>query len=196
MASPSPTQHGAIKQPEPPGPAGSAGVPPSSVRRGAPTPSAAAPAEEPQAMAKTSAHQIRRTDPTRAGCVIRVVVRSTNRERDEPFLVRLRALVEPDRATRSATSHRADEHGGCRAAGLPACGACGDADRRPRQRPAGGARGVGSAAARPGYSAERAKASGRRHHAEGMVDQMVAGEHPGHIPFAVLTVDAGKNSHN
>jgi hypothetical protein len=41
----------------------------------------------------------------------------------------------------------------------------------------------------PGYSAERARASGRRQHAEGIVDQMVAGEHPGQMPFAVLTVN-------
>jgi hypothetical protein len=42
---------------------------------------------------------------------------------------------------------------------------------------------------RPGYSVERARSSGRRQHAEGIVDKMVEGEHPGQMPWAVLSVD-------
>lgn len=44
---------------------------------------------------------------------------------------------------------------------------------------------------RPGYSVERARASGRRQHAERIIDKMVEGEHPGQMPWAVLSVDEG-----
>lgn len=42
---------------------------------------------------------------------------------------------------------------------------------------------------RPGYSVERARASGRRQHAEGIINRMVEGKHPGQMPFAVLSVN-------
>jgi hypothetical protein len=42
---------------------------------------------------------------------------------------------------------------------------------------------------RPGYSVERARASGRRQHAEGIINEMVEGKHPGQMPFAVLSVN-------
>jgi hypothetical protein len=42
---------------------------------------------------------------------------------------------------------------------------------------------------RPGYSVEHARLSRRRRHAEGILDKMIEGEHPGQMAWAALSVE-------